>query len=67
MALQTTTAKNALVALDEYAETHEMTNDDYRSQEMAIRETWVKSGAVTGTATGAVAGGPGVPITGSVS
>jgi hypothetical protein len=52
MALQTTTAKNALIALDTYAETHEMTNSDYRAQEMAILETWVKSGTVTGTAGG---------------
>ena len=54
MALQTAAAITSLVALDEYAEANEMTNEEYRTQEMAIRETWVKTGAVavTGVQTG---------------
>lgn len=47
MALQTAAAVSALVELDEYAEANEMTNTEYRTQEMAILETWVKSGLVT--------------------
>jgi hypothetical protein len=66
MALNTAALAADLKAIYEEMDEHPTTNQWLADQIAAAIDKQIKTATVTGTATGALAGGPGVPITGSL-
>ena len=66
MAVVQATIKAALDALSATANTAPMSDSDYNNALAGIIKDAILSASVTGTATGAMAGGPGVPVTGGL-
>jgi len=66
MAVVQETIKAALDVLSTSAKASPMSDSDYNNALAGIIKNAILSATVSGTATGAMAGGPGVPVTGSL-
>jgi hypothetical protein len=67
MAVVQATIKTALDVLSATMEAAPMSDSDYNNALAGIIRNAILSATVTGTATGALSGGPGVPVTGSLT
>ena len=67
MAVVQATIKAALDALSVTMETAPMSDSDYNNALAGIIRNAILSATVSGTATGAMAGGTGVPVTGGLT
>jgi hypothetical protein len=67
MAVVQATIKASLVELYNSAKENAMTEADFADGMATIIREAILSAQVTGTATGAMAGGPGVPVTGGLT